>query len=90
MPEKTATERQCEVRFLDLTESQYIAHCLDEDAKWRALSRLGIKRVGSDTPLRAWIRAMCEENGLEVSFPAPTPILNTIVGPVQQWVWFLA
>lgn len=59
--------------------------------KAKALGRLGIHVREGEEPLDAYIRAMCEENGVPYTIPAPTEISDAITySEASRFVWWLA
>ena len=57
-------------------------------AKVEALAKLGITVADGQTPLRAWITAMAERNGLEVKFPQ-TEVGEAAAELCPKWVFWL-
>lgn len=61
------------------------------EVKVRALERLGIQARDGETPLEAWLRAMCEENGLEYTRPCPRVLADAILDSgAARFAWFLS
>jgi len=60
--------------------------------KLRALDRLGITSREGEPPLQAWIRAMCAENDLPYTQPAPRQLADAILDSraAARFVFFLA
>lgn len=54
-----------------------------------ALARLRIKVEDGQSPLDAWILAMCQKNGLPQKLPA-TRIGDAAMELCKEWVWWLA
>lgn len=76
------------LRYLDIEDPYQFPPAARAD-KTRALARLGITVQPDQTPMDAWIFAMCRENGLPEQRPAIT------IGEAAQelclkWVWWLA
>jgi len=52
----------------------------DDAWKWRILTeKLGIPRVGDDTPHQSWLRAMCQENGVPFTVPVDRGLADVIL-----------
>jgi hypothetical protein len=61
------------------------------EVKLRALEHLGIVPRDGEWPLEAWLRVMCEENGLPYTLPVPRELANAILySRAQRFLWFLA
>lgn len=81
----------------DAVEENIIAEALSDkakitEAKWRALEKLGIKRDGEDSPMRAWLLAMCRENNLPATIPVPQELADAILQDREayRFLWWLA
>ena len=81
----------------NLMTKQIVSEALQDrneitEIKWRVLERLGIKRNGEASPLRAWLKAMCRENGLPETIPVPRELADAILDnrEVYRFVWWLA
>ena len=88
---------EIKVRWLDasqeLINNSLIAEAFNDisDVKRRALKKLDIECAAGMDPLEAYIRAMCTENGLEYSRPAPSELVDAIqLSGASRFVWFLA
>ena len=58
--------------------------------KRRALERMGIQVRDGESPSDAWLRAMCEENGLEFRLPVPEELRRAIFetpGALRFFFW---
>lgn len=62
------------------------------EAKWRVLEKLGIKRNGENSPMHAWLLAMCRENGLPATIPVPRELADAIMEDslAYRFLWWLA
>ena len=88
---------EIKVRWLDasqeLINNSLLAEAFSDisDVKRRALKRLNIECSVDVDPLEAYIRAMCAENGLEYSRPAPSELVDVMISSgASRFVWFLA
>lgn len=89
-------ERKLAIRFFDVSAGDALLYeALDPtqaaEIKLRALERLGIVPRDDETPLQAWLRVMCEENGLPYTQPVPQELADAILdSDAARFVWFLA
>ena len=97
MAEDGSAEWVVTLRFFTFPEERFAALLAapKEQARaqaWRLLERMGIAGVEGESPLEAWLRAMCAENGLAWSIPVPDALTECIRSDraAAQWVWFLA
>lgn len=72
------------IRWIDLDEHMTISSLMVPERevdvlKRKVLGRLGITIGEGEKPYRAWLRAMCEENGLEFSIPVPREVADAIL-----------
>ena len=88
---------EIKVRWLDasqeLIQNSLLAEAFSDisDVKRRALKRLNIECAEGVNPLEAYIRAMCTENGLEYSRPAPSELVDVMMSSgASRFIWFLA
>lgn len=82
-------EIEIALRYLDMEQETLINVFATREDKIRALARLGIAVTPDQSPLIAWMLAMCRENNL------PETIPNTTIGEVAnqlcpKWIWWLA
>jgi len=81
----------------NLMTKQIVSEALQDrneitEIKWRVLERLGIKRDGEASPLYAWLKTMCRENGLPETIPVPQELTDAILNDpnAYRFVWWLA
>lgn len=74
--------------YLDIQEEPTYPPASRED-KIRALARLGIMVQPNQTPIDAWVFAMCRANGLPEQRPAIT-IGEAALELCPKWLWWLA
>lgn len=83
-------EKVIKFRYLDI-DAEMAVWPVSHEVKDRALARLGIQRQPDETPLRAWVLAMCRENGLPEKVPA-YEIGDAAMEhlDVRRFMWWLA
>ena len=77
-------EKRLAIRFFDVNAGDALLYEALEperaaEVKLRALERLGIVPHDGETPLQAWLRTMCEENGLTFGEPVPRELADAIL-----------
>src|SRR5690606_2057635 len=82
--EGAMTTKEIRLRYFDVNGGdalrwEALAPEESHQAKLKALDKLGIARVGEEKPGDAWLRVMCEENGLPYTQPVPREIAEAIV-----------
>lgn len=85
------------VRYLDLnpdlvSRSSLMSKDAVEEIKRRLLSRMHILPGAGESYAHAWLRVMCEENGLTFSLPVPTELAHAIstCPGAARFLWFLS
>ena len=92
-------EIEVKIRWLTVTGDDIKAQALElarggradeTELKYRVLAKLGITDR-QDTPLKTYLKAMHEENGLPFSLPAHPAITNAVMeGGAFKFFWWLA
>jgi len=80
----TTPDQIVKLRYCDIPSEATAGILLIDDnqelsVKDKALRTLKIERRDGDSHLKAWIRAMCIENGFEYTEPAPREITDSIL-----------
>jgi hypothetical protein len=62
------------------------------ERKWKLLSRLGITKSDSQTPLQAWVRYIHLLNGIEPMIPADPEVARAILDDFgsRKFMWWIS
>jgi len=79
-------QKEISIRWFDLQDEEFKGLLLadtfskdkSESVKAKVLEKMNIQVNGLD-PFHAWLKAMCEENGLEYSLPVPRELTDAIL-----------